>query len=143
MSWGKKITILYLGFVAMMVSLVYMCLIQNDINLVTPDYYKQELAYEGRIAKIRNTKALTEKAMISLAGNNVSIQMPPALQTAHGTVKFYRPSSASKDFTKQIELSKEGLQLIDASKLERGLWSIQIECSAEGKDYFIEQKLKI
>ena len=42
MSWGWKVTILYGGFVVMMVTLVVLCT-QQDLPLVTKNYYEEDL----------------------------------------------------------------------------------------------------
>ena len=41
MSWGYKIMFLYLGFVAMILTLVVMSM-QQDIHLVSENYYEKE-----------------------------------------------------------------------------------------------------
>jgi len=53
MSWGKKITILYIGFVLLIVSMVTISA-SHKIELVSKDYYAQELDYQQKINAIRS-----------------------------------------------------------------------------------------
>ena len=50
MNWGKKIAIVYLSFVGFMGFLVWNCLQQDDIHLVSKDYYQKEIGNEKFIS---------------------------------------------------------------------------------------------
>ena len=63
MSWGWKITILYGGFVTMMVTLVVLCT-QQDIPLVTKNYYEEDLNYESHMERVANSKQLEEDVKV-------------------------------------------------------------------------------
>ena len=57
MNWGWKIAILYGSFVTMMVTLVVLSS-QQDIPLVTENYYEKDLQYETQMQRIGNSKTL-------------------------------------------------------------------------------------
>ena len=48
MNWGFKILMLYAAFVGMIIFLVFRTAHEN-IDLVTEDYYQQELAFQNKI----------------------------------------------------------------------------------------------
>ena len=60
MNWGTKIILAFAGFIAVIFTLAYISMGQ-DVNLVSKDYYVQELAYEEQIQRIRNTQSLEQK----------------------------------------------------------------------------------
>jgi len=59
MNWEKKIAIVYLSFVGFMGFLVWKCLQQDDIHLVSKDYYQKEIAYQKDIDRMNNTNQLS------------------------------------------------------------------------------------
>jgi hypothetical protein len=56
-SWGIKIAMLYCGFVALIIIMVSMAMNQK-IDLVSKDYYEQELNYQKKIDKTNRSHAL-------------------------------------------------------------------------------------
>ena len=63
MNWGHKITISFVLFVALIASMVVIC-VRQDIFLVAPDYYKQEIEFDTQRTKIGNFQKLSSKPLI-------------------------------------------------------------------------------
>ena len=57
MNWGTKITLVYVGFVMLIVSLVFISA-TNKSELVAADYYEQELKFQDRIDAVKNEQEL-------------------------------------------------------------------------------------
>jgi len=144
MSWGFRITILYLSFVALIVTLVVLCYGQK-VELVSKDYYKQELQYQERIDAINNANSATQTINHSVDGNIITLNASPEFMQAgfKGTVNFFRPSDSSKDFNTELKLDAEGKQVIAGDKLEKGLYKMQLSWQSGGKNYFKEQVITI
>lgn len=143
MNFGVKITILYLSFVALILTLVFLCHGQK-VELVSKDYYAQELAFQSRIDAIKNEKALTKSISYVLNGRNVILTMDSSVQTTDfkGTVNFFRPSDSSKDV--QFDLNfNNGAQTIDGSKFIKGAYKMQLSWKSNGADYFKETVINI
>ena len=49
MNWGNGILLLLLVFIGLMVTLVTICVRQDDIHLVTENYYAEEIKYQEHI----------------------------------------------------------------------------------------------
>lgn len=143
MNWGKKIAIVYGVFVVAMLSLVYMCVIQDDITLVSKDYYKDEIAYQGSIDKRKNASALSAPIKIVSDKGKVELALPTECVGSTGTVSFYRPSSDKFDFNVPMNLSAESKQTIEDRRLLPGLWVIKLDWQKEGKSYYKEEKVSI
>ena len=94
MNWGVKITLSFIAFVLIMITMV-MISMRQDVNLVADDYYKQEIAYESQIERIKNTNNLASPPEISFnRGTNriyVSFSSKLADRIRSGEVLLYRP----------------------------------------------------
>lgn len=136
MNWGKSIALFYGLFVVALLIVVAFSFTQ-DVNLVTEDYYQQELVYEDQINRIKNTEALVEKPEIVLKGSYVELSFPAEL-SPKGTILFFRPSDANKDRRIAISLGADKKQQIDFSSEQKGLWKAKLNWTQEGKEYYQE-----
>lgn len=136
MNWGKSIALFYGLFVVALLAVVAFSFTQ-DVNLVADDYYKQELAYEDQINRIRNTDSLDEKPTMVLKGNYVELAFPENLEPK-GYVLFFRPSDAKKDRKIAIGLGADKRQQIDFSTEEKGLWKARLTWTQGSKEYYQE-----
>lgn len=139
MSWGIRITILYVGFVVMILFLVFRTM-NEKIDLVTPDYYRDELKFQEQIDRQSESAALNEQPGISVTEKNVIVRFPGTLaaENISGTIKFYRPSDESKDFTVNIQADSSGAQFVSPEKFVKGNYQAQLKWSAGGKNYYNE-----
>jgi hypothetical protein len=63
MDWGKGIVITLIVFISLMVGLVTICVKQDDIHLVTQNYYEEEIKYQDQIDKMINANSLGYKVL--------------------------------------------------------------------------------
>jgi hypothetical protein len=120
--------------------MVYKCTRQH-FDLVSTDYYAQELKYQNVIDGGNNLTALNAKVIISNHGGSYDIQLPEiAGNNSKGEVFFYRPSNSSEDF--RIPLSTNYIE-VPKSKLLSGLYKVKVTWTANGKAYFDEQALVV
>jgi hypothetical protein len=139
-NWGVKLIIAYSAFVVFMLGMVFLCTRQH-YDLVSADYYAQELKYQNVIDGANNTKALKEKVLIAQTESAVNITMPASQPVIEkGEMFFYRPSDARRDFT--IPFSTNTIQ-VGREKLSAGLYKVKITWTVSGKQYFDEQSLYV
>lgn len=144
MSWGIKIACLYTGFglfIAIMVSLT----MGENTDLVTPDYYEQELKFQDRIDAINRTGLLKEQLTWELKENKLYLRFPQELQgrKMRGTIYFFRPSDAKLDKKAVIPDIREGMSSIPVKMLKKGMYKIQINWQADSTIYFNEGVIQI
>lgn len=142
MNWGYRVTILYIGFVLFMLTLVFMSF-RYDVNLVAKDYYQQELAYQQEINKIANAQGLIKASDFKYNPSNRCIEFTLPLNYRQGEIHFFRPSDRRKDFRLSFKNDSEGRQWIPVRAIERGLWRLKINWKDQSKDYFFEQKIQV
>jgi hypothetical protein len=145
MNWGKKIALVYLSFVAFMGFMVWKCLQQKDINLVSEDYYQKEIAYQDNIDQMNNTNQLSKELRFDYKSDNQQIMLdfPKESIGSTGEINFYRPSDAHKDFAVKLDIANAESQLIPVSSLDRGLWVVKVSWNKDGKGYYKEEKMTL
>src|SRR5690606_4368264 len=105
MNWGHGITIFFIGFVLFMVSLVVICMRQDNIHLVTQNYYEEEINYQQQIEKMANAEELGYQVFSYHADEmTVDLNLPVG---AVGTLHLFRPSDARMDQKFQVEMGQE------------------------------------
>ena len=60
-----------------------------------------------------------------------------------GSIQLYRPSAAEQDRKLALALDAAGTQSVDTLGLSDGLWRIRISWTANGADYFADEKVVI
>ncbi len=138
--WGRVITFSFIGFASFIFYLVYSCM-QVDVNLVSKDYYKQEIAYQDRIEELKNTAVLQKGLQVKLLPESESIEVRLPNQfgrQAEGTVLCFRPSDAESDYLTPLTLDAAGRQLIPVSNLAPGLWRIKVGWQHNNRSYYDE-----
>jgi len=143
-NWGTGILLSIIVFMAILIGIVYVFMNQ-DVDLVTKDYYSKELQYQDRINKINNTSELGKDVGILFSENVVRFSFPDSVfdKKASGTIYFYRPSGSKKDFAVPVSVLDNNTQLVNTAALEKGLWKVKVEWGMEGKDFYTEKSIII
>lgn len=140
MNWGHKILILYLAFAGFMITLVVLCVMQKDVQLVAPDYYKQELNYQSRMEQTRNA----ELAGLTLENSKGELLIANANGTGmEGNILFFRPSDANLDRKVALHIPNGQSQRINLSSMKTGLWTLKITFQSQGKACYTEKQIVI
>jgi hypothetical protein len=138
MDWGKKITIVYLAFVALIVTLVVVS-VRQKVDLVTPDYYAKELNYQADINKINNAKALATPLKCTLQGQSIMVTFPEeqSKEVIQGTVKLYKPSNNNSDRSFDFNVSS-GVYEIPTADLAKGMYKVTVNWKVSNTEFQTE-----
>ena len=144
MNWGYKIAIVYSVFVMLILGMVYMSSLQN-IDLVTEEYYAEELLYQQQIDRKRNAINLLNPLTIKHEGNQLKVQFPNEFTAngVEGTLFFYKPDDKKKDNLVNISADNSGLQVIDLTDLAKGYYQLKIAWQSNGISYYQEEDIFI
>ena len=142
MNWGHGIAIFFACFVAFMLFLVVKSHQQN-IDLVTENYYEQELKYQQQIDKVQNTKDLKEGVKVSHSKGSIAIHFPKMAESISGNVQIFRPSDARFDMESTLSPDVEGRQQIATTELPAGYYRIKINWKAGAKEYYTEEAIHL
>ena len=140
MNWGKWIIVSFVLFAGFIITLVTVCM-RQEINLVSKDYYQDELAYQEQITRISNTSSLAEKPLIALVGKK-ELEVKISQPIDGGELMLFCPSDPKMD--RKFPLSLSGnKQLINVGSVKNGMYRAKMYWSANGKDYFFETVISI
>lgn len=143
MNFGGKILILYLSFVALIVGLVVLCF-RQDVELVSADYYGQELRFQEKIEAMNNEKQLPASIGHQILKDKVVLSVDTALLSKdfEGNILFFRPSDSGLDKEFKMHFVNRE-QVIDRKDLNRGVYKLQLSWTSNQKHYFKEDVIYI
>jgi nitrogen fixation protein FixH len=144
--WPVGILVTFALFFAGTAGLVVMACSQK-VDLVSTDYYEQELKFQGRIDRVERTRHTVTQAVVAYdaAARCITVSLP-AEQAAHevsGRIELYRPSASRLDRVVKLEPDTKGIQRVDAAGLIPGLWKVRVSWKVESQDYFLDQKVVV
>ena len=144
--WPLAIILVFAFFFAGTVGLVVMACSQK-VDLISADYYDQEIKFQEQIARLDRTRHLSQHASVAYeaATKRITISLPvqPASLQPLGSIQLYRPSDAGLDRKFTLELGPDGRQSLDASNLRLGLWRVRVSWTINGEEYFTDQQVVI
>ncbi|RAJ16413.1 FixH family protein [Olleya aquimaris] len=144
LNWGTSIVIAFIAFISFIMYFVISMNVNKDLDhdLVSEDYYKQELEYQNDINKEENSKELTSKLTWKKTPEGMIISFPEDLDYSaiSGKVFLYRPSNKQLDFETTILLSNHNL-LIPDKRLLDGRWNIKIDWMYNDKNYMFKEDI--
>jgi hypothetical protein len=139
-NWGTGLIIAYSSFVVFMLGMVYLCT-QQHFDLVTEDYYEQELKFQQVIDGKQNEQLLEKQTLVKMDLGVVTVTLPMEKSDGEGKVVFYKPDNAN--FDKTIALNGSNRVSIPVSELKSGMYTVKATWQSEGKPYYNEQTLFI
>lgn len=142
MNWGKGIIISFVLFAVFIGVLVSVCL-QQDISLVSKNYYQEELDYQHQIDRMNNTNGLVDRPTITVEGGSLKIQFNQFSDLERGEVKLFRPSDVRYDKLYILRSSPELTQRFDVGALPRGMYRAKMLWTMQGKEYFVENTVTL
>lgn len=135
MNWGHKIFLAFLFFAIFLSVLIYRTF-QSKVQLVSSDYYQQELEYQQQIDKASNEKSLVNTAHIELDGSDrLLIEFPSGQKVMEAEVALYRPSDAALDRAWKVDLDDKKSYSISLDGYQSGLWEVRLEWRDSQKSY--------
>ncbi len=139
-NWGTKIMISFLLFGVFIMYMVVQAF-REDFDLVSENYYQDELAYQERIIERSNLYKSGEEIAISLQNRDVLFIYPETFTGAEGTIYFYHTSRKLLDKTFVLDLDTENQQRIATDQLVKGNYKVKISWEVNGLTYFQEKEL--
>lgn len=142
MNWGRKLMLVFIAFAGLMIFLVYKAM-HTHYDLVSKNYYQDELRYQDKIDGIRNAAGITPVA-VTETGGMWTIQFPAEVnkEDIHGEAWFYAVTDASRDVKMAIQPDANGRQQIPASVLKKGNYTLKLSWESASKHYYSEHLIQ-
>jgi hypothetical protein len=141
LNWGTGIAIFYIVFVLFTGFMVYKAF-GEDFDLVTEDYYAQEIKFQDKIDSRTRAEKLDASLQSVVDGKNLKIIFPQQEEALSGSINCFRPSDETKDFTESFETAN-GFHTIPLNKFIKGKYLIKVDWSANDIEYYQEQTIII
>ncbi|MEW7289996.1 FixH family protein [Aquimarina sp. 2304DJ70-9] len=141
-NWGTAIVLVFIGFISFIMYFVIKMNLNEQFShdLVTEEYYKEELAFQKEIDAEKNAKALKNNIVVKSTENGLLITFPQDKNytSISGTISLYRPSNKKLDFEIPIALDSSTL-IISSDRLLEGRWDIKIDWKYENTAYLFKK----
>ncbi|MBJ6111616.1 FixH family protein [Hymenobacter sp. BT523] len=133
--------VLFAGYIGFMVQQA----MRTTVDLVSPDYYQQELAFQQRMETVARTAALPAPVRLrhEAAARLLTLQLPADMRgrRIQGQIRFFRPSNQRLDFTLPLQPGTDLQQRLSTARMRPGLWRVRLDFTADKHNYFVEEKI--
>lgn len=142
-GWGWKVALLYSSFVGMMIMLV-VASSRQKFDLVSKDYYKDEITFQKVIDAGRNQANLSGALTIRADSDSIRITFPGEFTgtSIEGNVTFYSVLHKEWDMTFPIQLQNNTMT-ISRHLLKNTNYTLKIAYSSNGKEYYKENDINL
>lgn len=139
MNFGKWIVISFILFAGFIASLVVIC-VRQDINLVSADYYQEELVHQHKMELIQNAQTLDSLPAFSIVpGAVLLVSFSDFDKIEEGELKLLRPSDNRLDKKFRIKSSTEKTQRYPLDVWSNGLYRASMQWKMDGKEFYYEK----
>lgn len=134
--WGWRIALIYTTFALATIGFMIFSFTQK-VDLVSKQYYADELKYDEKMLAENNTMKLSKVLSVKNNGDLLSIQFPNTPES--GAIHLYRPSESDMD--KEIKIvGGRAEQTFSITTLQTGLWIAKIEWKSDNTSFYAEQR---
>ena len=141
MDWGKGILLTIIAFVGFILTLVIISVRQDDIHLVTENYYEKEIKYQDQIDRETSAAGLNREVLVFDSHSKTMVLDLPV--GAKGNLQLFRPSDARLDQELSLDILEEGKTTVPLVKLKSGYWKVQLTWTENGVDFYQEKKISL
>lgn len=143
MNWGNKLVVVFVVFGAFIGYLVYRA-VNTKYDLVSKEYYKDELRYQDKIDRINNASKISH---IKLEQNAeaVTIHLPQEQKgfEVTGDIFFYCITDDRNDYHTALQVDSTNTQVVLKKGLKKGAYTVKINWQLGTEPYYFEEKLMI
>ena len=144
LNWGHKLVIVFILFGTLIGYLVYRSVTTN-FDLVSKEYYKDELAYQQVIDGTKRAGELSSAVAVVQENDSLIIRFPEEMKSGsiNGQAWFYYAPDMRRDRKLQLETDGETEVKFNRSIFIPGNYTVKISWENNGEQYYSEQKVTI
>ncbi len=142
-SWGTSIFLVMTAFAIMMATFMYRAYLAQE-ELVTDNYYEQEVKYQQQIDKLDNVSKLGGALTMDIADGELVITFPEVVKGQRITGELYlqRPSDARADDLINFTV-ENGELIIPVGHRMKGLYHAKMEWSIGEQEFLSQQRIYV
>ncbi|WBV59087.1 FixH family protein [Chryseobacterium camelliae] len=137
-SWGHGVVIALFAFIAFILSMLFLFPNgQKNSEMVTDNYYEEELQYQNVIDAKKRADDLQEKPIYSQNSAGIAVRFPKDYNNSNTTIKFVlnRTDDQNLDIKKSEQLDANQSILIPAKVLIKGNYTLRLMWTKDKTDY--------
>jgi hypothetical protein len=138
MNWGKWIFVSFLLFAGLMATIVTISM-KQDVNLVSSQYYQDDLDFQQQLDRKNNTAALEHQPEITLSEQQLSVSFSENTSIESGVIKLFRPSTDKLDQNFVLQASTASTQVFTLNPLDKGAYRVKMTWKMDNKEYYLEK----
>ena len=144
MNWGRSLILVFVVFAAFMGYLVYRAS-GTHFDLVSKEYYKDELRYQDKIDGFRNAAAMEAVQLRVDSTGILQIRFPEQMKgkPVQGSLWLYCKTDAGKDLHIPLAEDTTGMRVINVSGKAFGKYQAKLHWEVLRVPYEFEQEIII
>lgn len=140
-TWGHGIVVALLAFMAFILTLIiYFTQTMQNSELITDNYYQEELQYQQVIDAKNRAEKLVQKPQVAIQQDGVKITFPEQLGKVAHHLNFYlyRTDDRNLDIKKEFQLEENQFHTIPANILKTGSYTLKLMWQENEEQYQID-----
>lgn len=143
-NYGHGVAIALALFVVFISFFVYRSIADPNMNhsLVSEEYYKDELYFQGEIDRLNNADKLAHNVRVETSKKGIEFFFPPDFDFHNitGTLNLQRLENASLDYNMVIKLDSLSF-LVPDKNLVKGRYNLKLNWDYNNIPYQLKQKI--
>jgi len=142
-NWGYTIVAVYSVFIVGILFMVYRSSLEKK-DLVSENYYAEELKYQEIIDQSANTASLSSVIKTEVKKGKIQLSFPLEFNESiyKGTWKLYCTADRSKDVSGNCEIAG-AKSTISYNATVKGIFQLQLTWIKDGKKYYFEKNMTL
>lgn len=143
-SWGHGIVIALGSFIAFILFMIFLFPNgQQNSEMITENYYEEELAYQKVIDAKNNADLLPEKPKYNQDQSGIKVIFPEDINNENSkfTIDLHRADDQKLDVKREIKLDGKNTLFIPANILVKGNYVLRTMWTTNNKNFQIDYDL--
>lgn len=145
--WPIAIVLAFAFFISFILGAVWL-MTTNKSELISEDYYQQELGYQNRIDQEARAVNMGKEVVFSKSESGsemvFSFKTEKGMETGvTGTINWIRPSDSRMDFKVPFHLSGNKTIIVPIEKIANGFWNLEIEWKEGQNEFYQTEEIRI
>ena len=144
-NWGHGIILALGSFIAFILFMIFIFPNgQQDADLVTDDYYSEELNYQTVIDAKKNAAELAQIPKYEQLASGMKINFPEDIVPDESKIHIdlYRTNDSNLDVKKDLTLDTQKSFIIPKSVLSTGSYTLKVQWQENKKPYQIDYDIQ-
>lgn len=140
-TWGHGVFLALAAFIIFILSMLFLFPNgQKNSEMVTDNYYEEELQYQDVIDAKKRADNLSQKPSYSQTTDGIRIAFPEEYSNSDTAVKFVlnRTDDQNLDIKKTVQLNPDHSFTIPADVLKKGNYTLRLMWTKDKVDYRLD-----